>query len=191
MRLLHYLELQNFKRFGDRQRIELDHPSVLIGPNNCGKRPRPYRPSHSGHKPSKLGWKTKAQHRPKNGHQHQSTGSTSSRCPCSVRVTSGTTWPFAPATTTSTFISPSASYTSTKSSLSPCASAIRATNWSIARPTNQRSRGQTSSKQQPNSMSNCYTPCRVSTPKKPCYSPAASTYCSAKDKQRKCSATSA
>ncbi|NTU53713.1 MAG: AAA family ATPase [Chlorobiaceae bacterium] len=37
MRLLHYLELQNFKRFGDRQRIELDHPAVLIGPNNCGK----------------------------------------------------------------------------------------------------------------------------------------------------------
>jgi ABC-type multidrug transport system ATPase subunit len=37
MRLLHYLEIQNFKRFGDRQRIELDHPSVLIGPNNCGK----------------------------------------------------------------------------------------------------------------------------------------------------------
>lgn len=37
MRLLHYLEIQNFKRFGDVQRIELDHPSVLIGPNNCGK----------------------------------------------------------------------------------------------------------------------------------------------------------
>ena len=37
MRLLHYLELRNFKRFGDRQRIELDHPAVLIGPNNCGK----------------------------------------------------------------------------------------------------------------------------------------------------------
>ena len=37
MRLLHYLEIQNFKRFGDRQRIELDHPTVLIGPNNCGK----------------------------------------------------------------------------------------------------------------------------------------------------------
>ncbi|MDZ4144571.1 MAG: AAA family ATPase [Burkholderiales bacterium] len=37
MRLLHYLEIENFKRFGDRQRIELDHPSVLIGPNNCGK----------------------------------------------------------------------------------------------------------------------------------------------------------
>jgi len=37
MRLLHYLELQNFKCFGDRQRIELDHPAVLIGPNNCGK----------------------------------------------------------------------------------------------------------------------------------------------------------
>ena len=37
MRLFHYLEIQNFKRFGDRQRIELEHPTVLIGPNNCGK----------------------------------------------------------------------------------------------------------------------------------------------------------
>lgn len=37
MRLLHFLEIQNFKRFGDKQRIELDHPAVLIGPNNCGK----------------------------------------------------------------------------------------------------------------------------------------------------------
>ena len=37
MRLLHYLEIQNFKRFGAKQRIELDHPAVLTGPNNCGK----------------------------------------------------------------------------------------------------------------------------------------------------------
>jgi energy-coupling factor transporter ATP-binding protein EcfA2 len=37
MRHLHYLELENFKRFGKKQRIELDHPAVLIGPNNCGK----------------------------------------------------------------------------------------------------------------------------------------------------------
>lgn len=37
MRLLHYLEIENFKRFGDKQRIALDHPAVLIGPNNCGK----------------------------------------------------------------------------------------------------------------------------------------------------------
>lgn len=37
MRLLHYIEIENFKRFGARQRIELDHPAVLIGPNNCGK----------------------------------------------------------------------------------------------------------------------------------------------------------
>lgn len=37
MRLLHYLEIENFKRFGEKQRIELDHPTVLIGPNNCGK----------------------------------------------------------------------------------------------------------------------------------------------------------
>lgn len=37
MRLLHYLEIENFKRYGELQRIELDHPAVLIGPNNCGK----------------------------------------------------------------------------------------------------------------------------------------------------------
>lgn len=37
MRLLHYVEIENFKRFGESQRIELDHPAVLIGPNNCGK----------------------------------------------------------------------------------------------------------------------------------------------------------
>ncbi|MGA2809582.1 MAG: AAA family ATPase [Terracidiphilus sp.] len=37
MRLLHYVEIENFKLFGDKQRIELDHPAVLIGPNNCGK----------------------------------------------------------------------------------------------------------------------------------------------------------
>lgn len=37
MRLLHYLEIEKFKRFGALQRIELDHPAVLIGPNNCGK----------------------------------------------------------------------------------------------------------------------------------------------------------
>ncbi|WP_423927863.1 AAA family ATPase [Candidatus Palauibacter sp.] len=37
MRPLHYLEIRNFKQFGDAQRIELDHPTVLIGPNNCGK----------------------------------------------------------------------------------------------------------------------------------------------------------
>ncbi len=37
MRLLHYIEIENFKCFGEQQRIELDHPAVLIGPNNCGK----------------------------------------------------------------------------------------------------------------------------------------------------------
>ena len=37
MRLLHYLEIENFKRFGQKQTIVLDHPAVLIGPNNCGK----------------------------------------------------------------------------------------------------------------------------------------------------------
>ncbi|MEI7733413.1 MAG: AAA family ATPase [Verrucomicrobiota bacterium] len=37
MRLLHFIEIENFKRFGGLQRVELDHPAVLIGPNNCGK----------------------------------------------------------------------------------------------------------------------------------------------------------
>jgi hypothetical protein len=37
MRWLHFVEIENFKRFGQHQRIELDHPAVLIGPNNCGK----------------------------------------------------------------------------------------------------------------------------------------------------------
>ena len=37
MRLLHYIEIENFKAFGERQRVELDHPTVLIGPNNSGK----------------------------------------------------------------------------------------------------------------------------------------------------------
>lgn len=37
MKLFHYVEIENFKRFGATQRINLEHPSVLIGPNNCGK----------------------------------------------------------------------------------------------------------------------------------------------------------
>lgn len=37
MRHIHYLEIRNCKRFGDKTRIELDHPAVLVGPNNCGK----------------------------------------------------------------------------------------------------------------------------------------------------------
>lgn len=37
MRLLHYIEIENFKTFGNKQRIELAHPAVIIGPNNCGK----------------------------------------------------------------------------------------------------------------------------------------------------------
>ena len=37
MRILHWLEIRNFKSYGSSGRIPLDHPSVLIGPNNCGK----------------------------------------------------------------------------------------------------------------------------------------------------------
>jgi AAA15 family ATPase/GTPase len=31
------VEIENFKLFDHKQRIELDHPAVIIGPNNCGK----------------------------------------------------------------------------------------------------------------------------------------------------------
>ena len=37
MKLLHYVEIENFRTFGSRQRIELDHPTTLAGPNDCGK----------------------------------------------------------------------------------------------------------------------------------------------------------
>ncbi|MFM7642954.1 MAG: ATP-dependent nuclease [Cyanobium sp.] len=37
MRILHWLEISNFKTYGNSGRIPLEHPSVLIGPNNCGK----------------------------------------------------------------------------------------------------------------------------------------------------------
>lgn len=37
MKLLHFVEIANFKCFGERMRIELDHPAVLSGPNNSGK----------------------------------------------------------------------------------------------------------------------------------------------------------
>jgi len=37
VRIFHYIELENFKGFGEKQHIELDHPTVLIGPNNSGK----------------------------------------------------------------------------------------------------------------------------------------------------------
>jgi predicted ATPase len=35
--LVGYIEIENFKLFGSKQRIELGHPTVLIGPNNSGK----------------------------------------------------------------------------------------------------------------------------------------------------------
>ncbi len=37
MKLIFYLKLHNFKVFGDEVVIDLDQPSVLIGPNNSGK----------------------------------------------------------------------------------------------------------------------------------------------------------
>ena len=37
MRILHWLEISNFKSYRSSGRIPLEHPSVLIGPNNCGK----------------------------------------------------------------------------------------------------------------------------------------------------------
>jgi len=37
MKLIHYVKISNFKCFGAHQEIALDHPTVLVGPNNCGK----------------------------------------------------------------------------------------------------------------------------------------------------------
>jgi ABC-type cobalamin/Fe3+-siderophores transport system ATPase subunit len=37
MAILHYVEIENFKAFSRKIRIDLDHPAVLIGPNNSGK----------------------------------------------------------------------------------------------------------------------------------------------------------
>lgn len=37
MKIIHYIRIHNFKVFGDEKTIELDQPSVLIGPNNSGK----------------------------------------------------------------------------------------------------------------------------------------------------------
>jgi len=37
MKLLSHIKIQNFKCFGEEQRIDLEHPSVIIGPNNSGK----------------------------------------------------------------------------------------------------------------------------------------------------------
>ncbi len=37
MRSLHYVEIENLKCFGERQRVELGHPAVLYGPNGCGQ----------------------------------------------------------------------------------------------------------------------------------------------------------
>jgi len=37
MRNIRYVEIENFKTFGDKIRVDLGHPAVLIGPNNAGK----------------------------------------------------------------------------------------------------------------------------------------------------------
>jgi ABC-type multidrug transport system ATPase subunit len=37
MRNIRYVEVENFKTFGDKVRVDLGHPAVLIGPNNAGK----------------------------------------------------------------------------------------------------------------------------------------------------------
>jgi len=37
MARIHYVEIENFKIFSKKIRIELGHPAVLIGPNNSGK----------------------------------------------------------------------------------------------------------------------------------------------------------
>jgi AAA15 family ATPase/GTPase len=34
---MRYVEIENFKTFGEKIRVDLGHPSVLTGPNNAGK----------------------------------------------------------------------------------------------------------------------------------------------------------
>ncbi|MCP4148910.1 MAG: ATP-binding protein [bacterium] len=37
MKKICFVEIENFKTFGDKVHIDLEHPAVLIGPNNAGK----------------------------------------------------------------------------------------------------------------------------------------------------------
>jgi ABC-type multidrug transport system ATPase subunit len=37
MALIHYVEIENFKSFGGKIHVDLEHPAVIIGPNNSGK----------------------------------------------------------------------------------------------------------------------------------------------------------
>ena len=37
MKIIRYIEIENFKTFGENVHIDLGHPAVLIGPNNAGK----------------------------------------------------------------------------------------------------------------------------------------------------------
>jgi ABC-type cobalamin/Fe3+-siderophores transport system ATPase subunit len=37
MAIIRYVEIENFKAFGEKVHIDLGHPAVLIGPNNSGK----------------------------------------------------------------------------------------------------------------------------------------------------------
>ncbi len=37
MKIIRYVDIENFKTFGEKIHIDLGHPAVLIGPNNAGK----------------------------------------------------------------------------------------------------------------------------------------------------------
>ena len=37
MDAIKFIEIENFKTFGNTIRIDIAHPSVIIGPNNAGK----------------------------------------------------------------------------------------------------------------------------------------------------------
>jgi energy-coupling factor transporter ATP-binding protein EcfA2 len=37
LKTIHYVEIENFKTFGQKIHIDIEHPAVLIGPNNSGK----------------------------------------------------------------------------------------------------------------------------------------------------------
>ena len=48
MRILHWLEISNFKGYRSSGRIPLELPSAFIGPNNCSKPPPHSLPHHEG-----------------------------------------------------------------------------------------------------------------------------------------------
>jgi len=108
MRLFHYIEIENFKTFGGKQRIELDHPAVIYGPNNSGKTSAIQAIALWG-QAVKHGTPSAAHRMRASVPAHPSIGSVSKACPSSAPASFGTEPRFVPATRISHSSSPSES----------------------------------------------------------------------------------